>query len=246
MNIKICISPTADELGREAAKAAGELLRAAIAENGSARLLLSTGMSQFETLGYLIDEDIEWDKVEMFHLDEYIGLPETHGASFRRYLKERFVSKVPLKAAYFVNGEGDVSENIRLLTEELNKAPIDVGIVGIGENGHIAFNDPPADFDCTDAYKIVDLDERCRMQQVGEGWYKSFDEVPKQAITMTVKQIMKCRHIVTAVPHAVKAEAVYRALTEEVSPDIPASVLKTHPDWQLFIDDNSAAKLFRL
>lgn len=180
----------------------------------------------------------------MFHLDEYVGLSEAHIASFRKYLKERFVSRVPLKAAYFVDGEGDVAANIKALTTELRRLPIDVGVIGIGENGHIAFNDPPADFENEAAYMVVDLDERCKQQQVGEGWFASLADVPVQAITMTVKQILSCRHIVTCVPHAAKAEAIRNALTGPVSPQVPASVLKTHPDWHLFIDDQSAAHVF--
>lgn len=244
MNITVNVSPTPQELGARAAARIAKLLNDAVAEKGSARLILSTGASQFETLDALVKLDVAWDKVEMFHLDEYVGLPESHIASFRKYLKERFVSKLPLKAAYFVNGEGDVEANIEALTKELHKAPVDVGVIGIGENGHIAFNDPPADFDTDAAYKVVTLDERCRKQQVGEGWFAAVDDVPKQAITMCVKQIMACRHIVTSVPHAVKAEAVYNTITRPVTPDVPATMLKTHPDWNLFIDDASAAQLF--
>lgn len=244
MNITIHVSPTPQELGNHAAAAIAALLNDAVAKQGYARLILSTGASQFETLDALVKLDVAWDKVEMFHLDEYVGLPESHIASFRKYLKERFVSKLPLKAAHFVNGEGDVEANIAALTAELRKAPVDVGVIGIGENGHIAFNDPPADFETDAAYKIVTLDERCRKQQVGEGWFATVDDVPTQAITMCVKQIMACRHIVTSVPHSVKAEAVYNTITRPVTPDVPATMLKTHPDWKLFIDDASAAQLF--
>ena len=244
MNIRINVAPTSQELGIRAAAAVAGYLKAAIEDQGYARLVLSTGASQFETLEALLNHDVAWDKVEKFHLDEYAGLPESHPASFRRYLKERFVSKVSLKAAYFVSGEGDIEANIAELTKELRQAPIDVGVIGIGENGHIAFNDPPADFDTQEAYKVLTLDERCRKQQVGEGWFATVDDVPKQAITMCVKQIMACRHIVTAVPHSVKAEAVYKTITSSVNPTVPASILKTHPDWNLFLDDASAAQLF--
>ena len=243
MNISISVSSTPEELGKKAAAKIAELLRDAIGKKGHARMILSTGQSQFETLAALVNEDVDWSKVEMFHLDEYVALPESHGASFRKYLKERFVSKVNLKAAYFVNGEGDVERNIEDLTKELRKDEVDVGVIGIGENGHIAFNDPPADFDTDKAYKVVNLDERCRMQQVGEGWFKTFDDVPKQAITMCPKQIMACRHIVTAVPHRVKAEAIYNTITKPVTPDVPATLMKTHPDWNLFIDSESASEL---
>ena len=246
MNINISVSSTPEELGKKAAAKIAELLRDAIVKKGHARMILSTGQSQFETLAALVKEDVDWSKVEMFHLDEYVALPESHGASFRKYLKERFVSKVNLKAAYFVNGEGDVERNIEELTRELTKDEVDVGVIGIGENGHIAFNDPPADFDTDKAYKVVNLDERCRMQQVGEGWFRTFDDVPKQAITMCPKQIMACRHIVTAVPHRVKAEAIYNTITKPVTSDVPATLMKTHPDWNLFIDSDSASLLIPL
>ena len=246
MDISISVSSTPEELGEKAAAKIAELLRDAIVKKGHARMILSTGQSQFETLAALVNEDVDWSKVEMFHLDEYVALPESHGASFRKYLKERFVSKVNLKAAYFVNGEGDVERNIEELTKELRKDEVDVGVIGIGENGHIAFNDPPADFDTDKAYKVVNLDERCRMQQVGEGWFSTFDDVPKQAITMCPKQIMACRHIVTAVPHRVKAEAIYNTITKPVTSDVPATLMKTHPDWNLFIDSDSASLLIPL
>ena len=246
MNIRISVSATPEELGERAAMKIAELLNAAIKAKGHARLVLSTGQSQFETLSALVHKDVDWPKVEMFHLDEYVGLPESHVASFRKYLKERFVSLVNLKAAYFVNGEGDVEKNIEELTEEIRKDVVDVGVIGIGENGHIAFNDPPADFDTDMAYKVVDLDRRCRMQQVGEGWFKTFEDVPKQAITMCPRQIMACEHIVTAVPHKVKAEAVFNTITKPVTPDVPATLMKTHPDWNLFLDDDSASMLIQL
>ncbi|WP_320127539.1 6-phosphogluconolactonase [uncultured Sphaerochaeta sp.] len=246
MNMNINIAPDAKTLGQNAAKAIASLLRDAINEQGSARIILSTGASQFETISSLVAMDVPWDKVEMFHLDEYVGLSETHKASFRKYLKERFVSKLSLKAVHFVSGEGDVAKNIEELTKELRKAPIDVGVVGIGENGHIAFNDPPADFETEKAYKIVNLDERCKLQQVGEGWFPTLSDVPSQAITMCVRQIMSCRNIVTAVPHGVKAKAIFDTLTQSVNPNVPATIMKGHPSWQLFIDDDSAGMLFKL
>lgn len=234
--MRITIADTAHELGRNAAECIAALLRDTIREKGSARLILSTGQSQFETLESLVKEDVDWRKVEMFHLDEYLDLDENHPASFRRYLRERFVSKVNLKAAYFVTGEDAIASLSVLLRERA----ADVGVIGIGENGHIAFNDPPADFDCNKCYKIVTLDQRCREQQVGEGWFKTIGEVPERAITMTVKEIMRSKHIVSAVPHGVKSEAVLRTITEPVSQSVPATILKTHPDWNLFLDRDSA------
>lgn len=244
MHCSIHVNPTPEALGKAAAAQIAALLQAAIAEKGSARLVLSTGASQFETISALTAMDVAWDQVEMFHLDEYVNLPESHPASFRKYLKERFVEKVSLKAAHFVNGEGDVAECIRMLTEEIRKRPVDVGVIGIGENAHIAFNDPPANFETDAAYMVVELDEKCKWQQVGEGWFATLDDVPKEAITMTVQQIMSCRHIVSCVPHSVKATAVLESLTKPVDPMIPATILKTHPNWNLYLDDGSAAKVF--
>lgn len=246
MSIMIHVSSTPAELGIQAADAIAALLNEAVNSQGHARLVLSTGASQFETLDALTGLDVPWNQIEMFHLDEYVALPQSHPASFRKYLKERFVSRVPLKAAYYVDGEGDVTAKIAALSRELKKQPVDVGVIGIGENGHIAFNDPPADFDTEDAYKIVDLDERCKKQQVGEGWFADVPSVPGQAITMCVKQIMSCRHIVTAAPHSVKADAILRTVTGPVSPDVPGTILKTHPDWKLFLDASSAAGLLSL
>ncbi len=235
------IAKTAVELGKEAAALAATLLREAIDANGSARLVLSTGSSQFETLEALIKEDVDWSKVTMFHLDEYVNLPETHPASFRRYLKERFISKVALKDYHLVDGNPD---SIPALTEALLESPVDVGLIGIGENAHIAFNDPPADFDTKESYIVVDLNERCKQQQVGEGWFATTDDVPKQAISMTTHQIMQCRHIISSVPHKVKARAVADTLRSETTDSmIPATLLKTHPAFDLFLDEDSASLL---
>ena len=166
------------------------------------------------------------------------SLPETHGASFRKYLKEKFTTKVNLKAAYFVDG---TDENRKALGEKINESPIDVGLIGIGENGHIAFNDPPADFETEEPYIVVKLNDTCKKQQVGEGWFATLDDVPKQAISMTPKKIMQSRCIISIVPHAVKAEAVCNTLTKDVTNLVPATLMKTHPDWNLYIDYAAAA-----
>lgn len=244
MNLTINVSPTAKENGYKAALKAAEVINAAIEKKGHARIVLSTGSSQFEMFDALVSLPVDWSKVEMFHLDEYVGLSETHPASFRKYLKERFVNIVHPKAVYFVNGEGDIEKNIAELTKELRRDEIDLGMIGIGENGHIAFNDPPADFDAVEAYRVVNLDHKCRMQQVGEGWFATEDDVPKQAISMLPRQIMACKTIITVVPHSVKAEAIYLTITKPVTNMVPATLLKTHPDWHLYIDDDAAAKLF--
>ena len=245
MNIRITVSSTPVENGRKAAQKIAEVINSAIARKGHARIVLSTGASQFEMFDALVKLPVDWSKVEMFHLDEYVGLPETHIASFRKYLKERFVNVVRPKAAHFVNGEGDVQANIAALTRELRSDAIDLGVIGIGENGHIAFNDPPADFDATEAYRVVTLDHKCRMQQVGEGWFATEDDVPKQAISMLPKQIMACETIVSVVPHAVKAKAIFDTITRPVDNMVPATLMKTHPDWNLFIDDEAASMLIR-
>lgn len=239
MEIRIC--KDSESLGKSAAAHVAKVLRECIAEKGSARILLSTGASQFDTIKALVEEkDIKWECVEMFHLDEYVDLPETHGASFRKYLKERFVEKVgTLKAAHFVDG---TKECIATLTEEIRKSPIDIGLIGIGENGHIAFNDPPADFDTKEAYIIVNLDERCKKQQMGEGWFATIDDVPKQAVSMTAYQIMQCDRIVSCVPYKVKAEAIEKTLhAKETTNMVPATLLKEHKDFILYLDADSAS-----
>ncbi len=241
--MKIVVEKNAELLGLAAARNAAAILQAAIQTNGCARIVLSTGASQFEFLSAFIKQDVDWSKVEMFHLDEYVGLPETHIASFRKYLKERFVSQVPLKAAYFVNGEGDVENHIAQLSQELLKAPVDLGLIGIGENGHIAFNDPPADLEDASCYKVVHLNDRCKQQQVNEGWFATLDDVPECAISMTVQQILKCRHIISVVPNERKAEAVKNTLAQSPNAMVPATQLKTHPNWSLYIDSGAASQI---
>ncbi len=200
----INISSTPSDLGKNAAALVAERLNEAIREKGEARLLVSTGSSQFETLAALAGSGVDWTKVSVFHLDEYIGLDPSHPASFRKYLYERFIHRIPVHSFYPVDGNGDVAANIRKLSLEILKNPIDVGLIGIGENAHIAFNDPPADFGTTQPYIVVHLDERCKLQQVNEGWFPSLKEVPPTAISMSIHQIMQCKIIVSSVPHQVK------------------------------------------
>lgn len=241
--MKVSVFKTSEELGKEAAEFSAVIINKAIAEKGTARIVLSTGASQFDTLRALIKQDIDWTKVEMFHLDEYVDLSESHPASFRKYLKERFTNLVKLKNSYFVNGTGNIEANIEELTRQIRKAPIDIGLIGIGENAHIAFNDPPADFNTKAAYIVVDLDDNCKKQQVGEGWFTTIAEVPKQAISMSVYQILQCKVIVSAVPGEVKANAMKLTLENEVSASIPATKLKEHSDVHVFLDQGSAAML---
>lgn len=241
--MEIRITKDRYELGRSAARHVAEVLRSVIAQKGSARIVLSTGASQFDTLEALTAErGIDWSRIEMFHLDEYVGLPKSHPASFRRYLTERFVNKVaPLKAVHFVDG---TANGIAKLTKEIRRAPIDIGLIGIGENGHIAFNDPPADFDTTESYIIVNLDDDCKKQQMGEGWFATMDDVPRQAISMTCSQIMQCERIVSCVPYGVKASAIEKMLKNENTTNlVPATLLRTHPDFILYLDAESAEKV---
>lgn len=243
--MKINISENPVELGKVSAAAAIEGIKNAIAEKNQANVILATGASQFETLkNIVLDQSIDWSKVVMFHLDEYIGLPETEPASFRKYLKERFLNLVtPLKASYLVNGENDPEAECKRLNEIIAKHPIDVALVGIGENGHLAFNDPPADFETELPYIVVNLDDKCRMQQFNEGWFKTKAEVPMQAISMSIRQICKSKMIICSVPDARKAEAVKNSLENEVSNNFPASILQTHGNCIFYLDKPSAALL---
>lgn len=245
--MEIVIKPTKYELGKAAANKAAELLIAAIKEKGSARFITATGASQFEFLSELVKiKEIEWSKTEMFHLDEYAGLPETHHASFRKYLKERLINIVQPGKVNLIQGDAEnIHEEIKRIGKLISEAPIDVAFVGIGENGHLAFNDPPADFETEEPYILVNLDEKCRKQQVGEGWFNSVDEVPKQAVSMSIKQIMKSKNIICTVPDLRKAEAVYNCLSKDkpISNMYPSSILKKHPNVFVFLDKDSASLL---
>ncbi|SDC71955.1 glucosamine-6-phosphate deaminase [Niabella drilacis] len=243
--MELIIQEDPHTLGKAAGEKAAALIRDTIAATGKAHIILATGTSQFQTLRQLsAAKDIDWTKVIMFHLDEYIGLPATHPASFRKYLRERFLDKVPpLKASYLINGETDAGAEVRRLNTVMDQHPIDVALVGIGENGHLAFNDPPADFDTEDPYLIVNLDEKCRRQQMDEGWFATPEDVPAQAISMSVKQIMKSQHIICSVPDSRKAQAVKDSVTQPVGPLFPASILQQHPSCRLYLDRHAAALL---
>lgn len=238
MIIRVCANPEA--LGAAAACQTAQLLRDAIAECGTARIVLSTGASQFATIDHLSREDVDWSRVEMFHLDEYIGLSENHRASFQKYLKERFVDKVRGIKPHYVTGDPVHAAKVGAL---LQSGPIHVGLIGIGQNTHIAFNDPPADFETEEPYIVVSLDERCKAQQVQEGWFRTVDEVPKQAVTMSVRQILRCEAILSCVPYPEKAEAVQRTLLSGVDARVPASILKTHKNFTLYADRDSFARV---
>jgi glucosamine-6-phosphate deaminase len=232
------------EMARVAADQAAFILRDTIQKQGKARLIAATGAAQFEFLEALTTlPAIDWKRVEMFHLDEYIGLPETHPASFCRFLKERLIQKTGMVHYHLLNGDEDPAEVIRRTGEALQSEAIDVAFVGIGENGHLAFNDPPADFETEEPYIIVTLDEPCRRQQLGEGWFDSLADVPRRAISMSVRQILKTKQILCIVPDARKANAVKACFDGEISPLAPASILRTHPNTTVYLDKNSAALL---
>jgi glucosamine-6-phosphate deaminase len=231
-------------LAKEAGQQAAEILRNAIHQNGHARLIAATGVSQLEFLAALVGmPGIDWSRVEMFHLDEYIGLPATQPASFRKYLLENLISKAGITNYHLLDGDRDVQQVLRRVGAEITSAPIDVAFVGFGENGHLAFNEPPADFQMEAPYLIVNLDEMTREQQVGEGWFASKAEVPLQAISMSVRQILKSRQIIAVVPEARKAQAVKASLEGEITPLAPASILRTHPATTLYLDRESAVLL---
>jgi len=243
MNLTTCQNST--ELGKLAATEGAILIRKAIQKQGFANIILATGTSQFETLNQLLAEkDIDWGKVTIFHLDEYIGLPITHPASFRKYLIERFFDHLPqLKAYFLINGEVNSTQECTRLGELISKHPIDVAFVGIGENGHLAFNDPPADFQTEHPYIVVDLDHACRMQQFGEGWFPDLESVPQQAISMSIRQIMKSKAIICSVPDIRKALAIKNCVEGPISQDHPASILQNHSNYHLFLDGGSSSLL---
>jgi glucosamine-6-phosphate deaminase len=232
-------------LGRAAAEQAATAIRRAIAERGRARIIAATAASQLEFLDALTKAPgIDWQKVEAFHLDEYIGLPATHPGSFRKMLVEQLVRKTGIVKYHLLEGEAaDPGVAVREVGKQLASAPIDIAFLGIGENGHIAFNDPPADFSTEDPYIIVNLDEACRQQQVGEAWFADISQVPRHAISMSPRQILKATEILAVVPDKRKARAVKRCFEGEIGPMAPASILRRHPHATVYLDTNSASLL---
>lgn len=244
MNLRVF--PDKYALAKAAALEAATAIRRAIRERGRARIIAATGASQFEFLDELTKlPGMDWKNVEMFHLDEYIGLSSNHPASFQKYLRQRLLDKVGIVEYHFLQGDGDPQQAIAEVTAEIRKAPIDVAFVGVGENGHLAFNDPPANFRTAEAFLVVDLDDACRRQQLGEGWFKTLEEVPRCAISMTIPEILKAEEILCIVPDARKAQAVEKCFDGEISPLAPASILRTHPNVFVYLDHDSAALLKR-
>ena len=233
-------------LAKAAAERAAAALKKALKKRKCARIIAATGASQFDFLEALTARrDIDWRYVEMFHLDEYIGLPANHPASFRKFLRERLIAKTGITRYHFLEVESDPAAVAKKVGEEISAAPIDVAFVGIGENGHLAFNDPPADFESEEPYLVVDLDEACRRQQVGEGWFADISQVPAQAISMSIRQILKAREILVIVPDARKAQAVKACFEGDITPLAPASILRRHLNTIVYLDRDSSALLSR-
>jgi glucosamine-6-phosphate deaminase len=244
--MEIIISESKQILGSKAAQKGAGLIRKAILRKGRANIIVATGASQFEMLKELAKEDIDWSKVSAFHLDEYLGISETHPASFRKYLKERFVDIVSPSEFFYINGNADALAECARLGMLISKHPIDVAFVGIGENSHLAFNDPPADFETSEAYIAVSLNEACRRQQMGEGWFPTINDVPAKAISMSIKQIMKSKAIICSVPDSRKADAVKKTVEGIIGPEIPASIMRQHDEAWLYLDKDSASLLSNL
>jgi glucosamine-6-phosphate deaminase len=238
------VFPDKQALGKAAAAQAATAIRRAIRDHGTGRVVAATAASQSEFLDALVREpDIDWIRVELFHLDEYIGLPATHPGSFRKMLLELLVHRTGIKKYHLLDGDADPAEVVGRVGQALRSAPIDIEFLGIGENGHIAFNDPPADFETEEPYLIVNLDEACRRQQVGEAWFANISQVPKQALSMSVKQILKAKEILAVVPDTRKAQAVKACFEGEISPMAPASILRKHPNATIYLDEKSSALL---
>lgn len=238
--MNIVVSKTKKEMGARAASHGADLIRKSIAAKGHASIIVATGTSQLEMLQALTEEDVDWSQVTCFHLDEYLGIPITHPASFRKYLKERVAEKIRPKIFHYIDADADATAECSRLGKLIEASPVDVAFVGIGENGHLAFNDPPADFDTEEPYLVVALDKACRSQQVNEGWFATLADVPTHAISMSIRQIMKSRSIVCTVPDKRKAPAVAAVVDGPVTPDVPASILQKHPDATLFLDEESS------
>jgi glucosamine-6-phosphate deaminase len=242
--MNVAVFKSKNEMAQAAAERAAQIIRRAIADRGQAYIIAATGASQFEFLEALVHQDLDWKQTTFFHLDEYVGLPASHPANFRRYLKERIADVVNPGAFHFINGEAEnLAEECRRVGELISQHTIDVAFVGVGENGHLAFNDPPADFQTTEPYLVVNLDEACRRQQVGEGWFTDLDEVPRQAVSMSIQQILKAREVICIVPDRRKAQAIRDCLELEVSPRRPASILQQHARVSVYLDGESASLL---
>ncbi len=244
--LRVEVYPDAQTAGKAAAQAAAEAIRELVARRGSVPVVFATGASQLDTLAAIVEQhDIPWNKIDGLHLDEYLGLPVEHPASFRRYLRENLTQRTGMRSFFEIDGESADPESVcRHYAEALRKADPQLCLLGIGENGHLAFNDPDeADFEDTQAVKVVTLDEACRQQQAAEGWFATLEEVPDRAITVTIPTILRVPHLILTVPGIRKAHIVRRTLHEPISPHCPATILRTHPNATLYLDRDSASEL---
>lgn len=240
----IRLYPDRPSAARAAARRAAQVIREAIADRGEARIVAATGASQIEFVEALVAApDLDWSKVEMFHLDEYVGLSIDHPASFRRYLLDRLIKPTGISRYHLLDGETDPAATAAAVGAALQSGPIDVCFAGIGENGHVAFNDPPANFESPEPYLVVDLDEGCRRQQLGEGWFPTLDDVPKQAITLSPQQLLRISQVITLVPDTRKAAAAKLCLEGPICPEAPASILRRHPGNHFYFDEGGASQL---
>ncbi len=245
--VNVNVFPTKLEASNAAADRAAKILQSALDTKSTVCFVAATGASQFDFLESLCKHDeIDWKRTEMFHLDEYIGLSATHPASFRYYLNKRLIEKIHPGKINFIKGDAiNTALECKRISEIISKKIIDVAFIGIGENGHLAFNDPPADFETKAPYLIVELDEKCRKQQVGEGWFNSIEEVPEKAISMSINQILKAKNIICTCLEKRKAKAVRECLLESspITPIHPASILKVHNNVYCYLDKDSASLL---
>ena len=244
--MEILLFENEQEMGCAAASMGAEKIKRAVAARQSANIVIATGQSQFSVLSNLaLEPNVPWHKVHIFHLDEYVGLSDDHKASFRRYIKDRFISRLPAYASFeAISGDCDqIEAELSRLGHRLAGESIDVCFAGIGENGHLAFNDPPADFQIDEPYHVVSLDEACRQQQVNEGWFETLSSVPTRAISMSIRQIMKSDYLIVSVPGTRKGAPVRNAIEGQVTPEVPASILQQHRSCTILLDPPSAALL---
>jgi glucosamine-6-phosphate deaminase len=244
-SLEVCVGDDTVEMAHLAAVDAARALRDTVDTRDEANIMLATGNSQLAFLAELVQQpDLAWDRVRAFHMDEYVGLPPTHSASFQRYMRERVAAKLPLKEFHYLQGDAEPAGEARRYEALLSAYPLDLCCAGIGENGHLAFNDPPvADFEDPRDVKIVALEAASREQQVGEGHFATIDDVPTHAITVTIPALLRARHVFVIVPEARKAPAVERTLTAPISTACPATILRTRANATLYLDAESSARL---
>jgi glucosamine-6-phosphate deaminase len=244
--IKLEVHPSKKDAGSAAARSAADALKQLEQAHREIGVIFATGASQLETLHALTSmPDLPWKNVRGFHLDEYLGIDENHPASFRRYLRENLTERVPMREFFSIDGSSSDSDRVRQeYVQELHAADPQLCLLGIGENGHLAFNDPAeANFNDPDAMKVVTLDATCRQQQLAEGWFQTFEDVPERALTLTIPTLLKVPKLIISVPGPRKAQSIRRTLAEPISTECPATILRLHPDVTIYLDQESASEL---